>query len=40
MSKRPFMQLWVSDFIGDTLDLDAKEIGAYMLLLMSMWQRD
>jgi len=33
------MPLWVSDFIGDTMDLDAKDIGAYMLLLMAMWQR-
>lgn len=32
------MPLWVSDFIGDTLELDAKQIGAYMLLLMAMWQ--
>lgn len=39
MSKTPFMPLWVSDFLGDTLDLDAKEIGAYMLILMSMWKR-
>lgn len=34
------MPLWVSDFVGDTLDLDAKEIGAYMLILMTMWGRD
>jgi uncharacterized protein YdaU (DUF1376 family) len=33
------MPLWVSDFLGDTLDLDAKEVGAFMLLLMAMWQR-
>jgi uncharacterized protein YdaU (DUF1376 family) len=33
------MPLWVADFVGDTLDLDAKEIGAYMLLLMTMWGR-
>lgn len=39
MSQTPFMPLWVSDFLGDTMDLDAKEIGAYMLLLMAMWQR-
>ena len=38
MSETPFMPLWVSDFLGDTLELDAKEIGAYMLLLMAMWQ--
>ena len=34
------MPLWVSDFLGDTLDLDANEIGAYMLLLMAQWNRD
>lgn len=39
MSKNPFMPLWVADFLGDTLDLDAKEIGAYMLILMSLWTR-
>ena len=40
MSDTPFMPLWVSDFVGDTLDLEAKEIGAYMLILMTMWGRD
>lgn len=40
MSKTPFMPLWVSDFLGDTLDLDATEIGTYMLLLMAQWNRD
>lgn len=40
MSKTPFMPLWVSDFLGDTLDLEAAEIGAYMLLLMAQWNRD
>ena len=40
MSATPFMPLWVSDFLGDTLDLDATEIGAYMLLLMAQWNRD
>jgi len=39
MSATPFMPLWVSDFLGDTLDLDAAEIGAYMLLLMAQWNR-
>jgi uncharacterized protein YdaU (DUF1376 family) len=34
------MPLWVADFVGDTLELDAKEIGAYMLILMAMWGRD
>lgn len=37
MSERPFMQLYVSDFVGDTLDLSTEGIGAYMLLLMAMW---
>lgn len=37
MSERPFMQLYVSDFVGDTLDLSTEEVGAYMLLLMAMW---
>lgn len=33
------MPLWVPDFLADVQDLDAREIGAYMLILMSMWQR-
>lgn len=37
MSTRPFMQLYVSDFIGDTLHLSAEEIGSYLLILMAMW---
>lgn len=38
MSKTPFMPLWVSDFLGDTLGLDAQEVGAYLLLIMAQWQ--
>jgi uncharacterized protein YdaU (DUF1376 family) len=33
------MPLWVSDFLGDTLELSGAEIGAYMLLLMAQWNR-
>lgn len=40
MSETPFMPLWVADFVGDTMDLDAKEVGAYLLILMTMWGRD
>jgi uncharacterized protein YdaU (DUF1376 family) len=34
------MPLWVADFVGDTMDLDAKEVGAYLLILMTMWGRE
>jgi len=36
--KLPFLPLFVSDFLGDVNDLDAREIGAYMMLLMTLWQ--
>jgi uncharacterized protein YdaU (DUF1376 family) len=37
MSNTPFMQLWVSDFLGDTQHLSQKEVGSYLLLLMAMF---
>lgn len=37
MSERPFMQLYVSDFVGDTLSLSTEHIGAYLLLLIALW---
>ena len=40
MSERPFMQLYTSDFLGDTQDLSAEYIGSYLLLLMTLWNKD
>lgn len=40
MSERPFMQLYVSDFVGDTLHLSSEQVGVYLLLLMAMWNAD
>lgn len=34
----PHMPLYTTDFIADTTHLDACETGAYMMLLMIMWQ--
>lgn len=33
----PYMKFYPSDFAGDTLRLTAEEVGAYMLLLIAMW---
>jgi len=32
------MPLYVGDFLADTLDLNAAETGAYLLLIMHYWQ--
>jgi len=39
MSKTPFLHLAVPDFVADTLEMSTQEVGAYWLLIMSLWQR-
>jgi uncharacterized protein YdaU (DUF1376 family) len=39
MSSKPYIKLFVSDFLGDTSHLSCDEIGAYFLLLSQCWTK-
>jgi len=38
MSSRPFIQFYCADFLGDTVQLDAAQTGAFLCLILHQWQ--